>query len=283
MENISENTQKKTNKTFEEELTQLMEKYVENEQLSYDNLKFYKEIYSQYEKKLGKIYETVSDIDLDCESHNKYNDNTFEKNLVQLMEKFLTKEQLLYNNLIFYKEIYSYYEKKVNALSCTKKLREYCKNKYDINLNELKIIFCESHNNCNNINKFNIDKYDKLDINFNDLFKFTLLYEIVPDRFNNRSFYHKFCIDGNLILKKEHNKLSKSFINLSCLKEFIDDNKFPLNIDEFLDSFITLIDVKDIFDDLLLEIKNNHEKYYFEATWSSDSDISSVDEKEEDK
>jgi hypothetical protein len=205
---------------------------------------------------------------------------SFEDELIQLMDKYIENEQLTYDNLNFYKEIYSHYQKKTNAMLYANKLREYCKNKYDVDLSKLKISMYESPNKIND-NTFNVNKYDRLDIIFNETCKFTLSYEIVQDRFNNRSYIHKFHIDGNLILKKEHNKLSKHFINLSYLKELIDNNNFPLNIDQFLESFLTLIDVKDIFNELLSEMKNNHEKYYYETTWSSDSDISSVDEKED--
>lgn len=206
---------------------------------------------------------------------------TFEEEIFCVMDKFLKDEKLTLSDLLSYSEICKLYEKKVKALNLTKMLRTYCKNKFNLNLennkNKVAISFYESLQNNENAK----EKYEKMIVEFPKL-KITLIYDMNIDHYDNL-LVHNFFVDGNLILKKYHNNKKKNSINLSYLNEIINDNKLQFSTSQFLDSFLNLFDLIDTFEDVLLLIENNEQKYLNKASSSdSDSDIGPVSDENDD-
>lgn len=218
---------------------------------------------------------------------------TFEEEIFDVMERYLTEEKLSHSNLKVCREICNLYENKVNALNLTKLMITFCNNKYNIDLskknNKITILLLESSNN-NNINStgnntsinnsfstLNLkDKYNKLTVLFENKNRSELIYETEYDNIFKNTF-HKLNVDGNLILKKDHSNKKKSFINISYIKKLIDLNNLKLNEIQFLDAFLNLLDITNLFKSELMNIQNNHEKYFYDQDFSSESEISSID------
>lgn len=219
--------------------------------------------------------------------------NTFEEDIFNVMEKYLSNEELTLFDLKNCREICNLYEDKVKALNLTKLLVTYCNNKFGIDLSNKtdKIVILnteftvennEKNGNNNTSNALNSkDKFNKITAILPNLNRINLTYEYVYDNFKNTHTFHKFNIDGNLILKKDHSNTKKTFINLSYIKEMIEKNNLKLTIFQFLDSFLNLLNVTNIFKVMLSDIEKHPEKYFFNLECSSESEISSIDDNSE--
>jgi hypothetical protein len=214
-------------------------------------------------------------------------EKTFEEEIYDIMEKFISSNKLSISDIKACREICTQYENRILALDLTEKLKFYCKiDDYDINFNnedeKITVLSFESIGGANRDDK-NLNKKDHIvtmTINFSNHLS-TLIYEIVEEYSDNgkqKYTVHKFTIDGNVILKKENQSMKEPFINLSYLKDLIENNKIKLSIIQFLRLFTKLFGVLNIFEKNICEIENEPQKYYKDKSWESDSDISMSDD-----
>jgi hypothetical protein len=208
---------------------------------------------------------------------------TVEVEMYNLLGNFLSQEKLSFVDIQTCHNICNQYEKKLECFFLGKRIKSYCnKNEYNIDFtndkNKIEIISYDSPYN-KDLNKGK-EKYYKIDINWgND--RFYIIYEYLPDRFNDKHLFHQFYVDGALILKKENNSNKKPFINLTYLKELINRNNMPISIYKFLNLFLEMFNEKKVFEDMLFNIQLNPDDYLFDTLCSSESDISSIDEQED--
>jgi hypothetical protein len=213
-------------------------------------------------------------------------EKTFEDEIYDIMEKFISSNRLSMSDIKACREICTQYENRVLALDLTEKLKFYCKiDNYDIDFDndkeKIEVLSIESvgaNRDDKNLNKK--DHVVTMIIKFCDCIS-TFIYEIVEEYSDNgkqKYLFHKFTIDGNVILKKENQSMKESFINLSYAKDLIENNNIKLNIAQFLRLFIKLFGMSNIFEKDLCEIETEPQKYYKDKSWESDSDISISDD-----
>jgi hypothetical protein len=213
-------------------------------------------------------------------------EKTFEDEIYDIMEKFILNNRLSMNDIKACREICTQFENRILANELTDKLKFYCKlDNYDINFENEKeqiSVLSVEHIGVNKDEK-NMNKKDHIiimTINFyNNASK--LIYEIIEEYSDNgkqKFLFYKFTIDGNLILKKEQQTLKPTFINLSYLKDFIENNKIKLNITQYLKLFTKLFGIYNFFEKEICQIENDSHNYCKDKSWESDSDISITDD-----
>jgi hypothetical protein len=216
-------------------------------------------------------------------------EKTFEEEIYDIMEKFLSNNKLSMSDIKACREICTQYENKLLAIDLTEKIKFFCQyDNYNINFDDDKekitvlsvesnSVFCANKDDKNSAKK---DNFVAMIIDFyNSSSK--LIYEILDEYSDNgkqKFVFHKFTIDGHVIFKKENQSLKSSFINLSYVKELIKNNEIKLNDAQFLRLFTKLFNISNIFDDELCEIENKNEKFYKNQVLESDSDISISDD-----
>lgn len=214
-------------------------------------------------------------------------EKTFEEEIYDVMEKFISSNRLSMSDIKACREICTQYENRVLALDMTEKIKFYCKiDDYDINFDneeeKITVLSFESIGGVNRDDK-NLNKRDNfitMSINFYHHLS-NMIYEIVDEYSDNgrqKYTFHKFTIDGNVILKKENQSMKEPFINLSYIKDLIENNKIKLSITQFLQLFTKLFGVFNIFEKNLRDIENEPQKYYKDKSWESDSDVSISDD-----
>jgi hypothetical protein len=214
-------------------------------------------------------------------------EKTFEEEIYDVMEKFISSNRLSMSDIKACREICTQYENRVLALDLTEKIKFYCKiDDYNINFDneeeKITVLSFESIGGVNRDDK-NINKRDNfitMSINFHNHLS-SMIYEIVDEYSDNgrqKYTFHKFTIDGNVILKKENQSMKEPFINLSYIKDLIENNKIKLSTTQFLRLFTKLFGVFNIFEKNLHDIENEPQKYYKDKSWESDSDVSISDD-----
>ncbi len=221
-------------------------------------------------------------------------EKTFEDEIYDIMEKFISSNRLSMSDIKACREICTQYENRVMALDLTEKLKFYCKiDNYDIDFDndKEKILVLSVESIGANRDDKNLNRKDyivTMNIQFCNCTS-TLIYDIVEEYSDNgkqKYLFHKFTIDGNVILKKENQSMKESFMNLSYIKDLIENNNIKLNTTQFLRLFIKLFGVSNIFEKDICEIEMEPEqqKYYKNNSWESDSDVSVSDnDTDEDK
>jgi hypothetical protein len=213
---------------------------------------------------------------------------TFEEEIYATMEKFLENGKLKIYDINICRDICEQYENKIIALELSEKIKLYCKvKKHDINFDnkEEKIYISFYETNGNKLMNTNSNKKEQMLSIMMNLYNCSvkITYDICDEQSDDNKckfVYHKFIIDGSLILKKENNSLKNNYVNFSCVRRIIDENKIKLTDIEFVNMILNLMNLTDIFEKLIIEVEfelsenKNKDKYYKNEIWESDSDIS---------
>ena len=208
---------------------------------------------------------------------------TFEEEIDLVMQKYYNGKNLSSRDIKMCRALCDTYDNKLYANDLSNKIRIYSK----VNDTELEIENCdkievslyEHFNFCVDKNMNKKDQTTKILVNFDEKI-IEIVYEESEDYSDDGRYkylFYKFFIYGNLILRKEHKSLKKDFINLSYLKELFKKLKIKTSIVQFLRLFLKVLDVSEKFDKLLTNIEQNPDKYYFDKSWNSDSDLSMSD------
>ncbi len=223
--------------------------------------------------------------------------HSFEAEIHKIMDKYLENNRLSYSDIRICHEICNLYQNKLQANDLTQKINLYS------NISETQLIIDDDTQNNDKIfvslyeylnNKDdknnNPNKNDEIIhfvLNLNNI-QLSFVYE-TSNGFSNDGKYrytnNKFLIDDYLILKKEQ-FLSKdkvfdktpikqnNFINLSYIDEIFNKLKIKSTIPQFLNLFTTVLKINTIFEVLISDIENNPDKFRYDQSWDSDSDIS---------
>lgn len=217
-------------------------------------------------------------------------EKTFEDEIYNIMEKFISNNNLSTNDIKACREICTQFENKILAIELTNKLKFLCQfYNCDVNFDDEKeniSILSTEYISTNKDDKYagKKDNIIMMVVNFYNMSS-KLIYEITEEYSDNgkqKYTFHKLIIDGNLIFKKEQQSTKSTFINLSYLKDFIENNKIKLNVVQYLNLFTNLFGISNIFEKEISQIENDMYVYCKNKSWESDSDISisDIDENE---
>jgi hypothetical protein len=202
---------------------------------------------------------------------------TFEHSFYNILDEFFESGQLCKADIKSAYNILHNYENKLQADELTIKLNLH-KNMNNTqlimeNTENIVVTFYEYWNNQDDKNKKS--ELTKFSVNFNDLI-IDFIYDVsenYKENGNNKSLFHQLYIDGNLILKKDQYNLEKGFINLTYIDELFKKIGIKSSLLQFLKLFTTILDIQ-VYSDLLNDIEQNPDNYFYNKEWISDSDIS---------
>lgn len=198
--------------------------------------------------------------------------DSFETELINLFDKYYDQNSLTVKELNFTLQLCEKYNVKLKSKYFTFKVLEYCE-MYNLDIKNITIYNYNKYtNSTHNVVEFNVT----IDNN-----KYYFIFEEIRHDNSNKKYY-KFIINENIIFKKnnENNENNKSYINLSYIKDILETNKINISEYNFIKIFTFVFDTYHIYSHLLELVKEDNNKYYFDLSWTSDSDISDVDFKE---
>lgn len=200
---------------------------------------------------------------------------TIEKDIIVLLDDYADKKKLNLASIENCETILQRYKNKLYVDQLTYKLYFYLSSN-----SGAKVVSYESYNS-------NGDNVEKIGVTFGNRV-LNMKYEVISEKLNSQSEskvynYHRFYIDGYLILKKERDTKKRDFVNLTYVSECIENLKLNVSLYQFMEIFLKLFDDNCLLIKLIQQFQNNDgdaKKHYFKKAWDSDSDVS-VDNEEE--